>query len=156
MKEMKMDTLKKKCLGNRTDVEKRKPISHVFGICIAILPVVILVSILYQTNRPAVFTVSNDTLKISSSYGETIQLSDIKSLELKDSLPQKLSKTNGSDFGSILKGNFKADGRDAKVFTNAAKPPFVYIETTDGLIILNDKNQAKTEAFYNELKSVVR
>lgn len=151
----------KKCLKKEhkeqqegTEAKKKKSASFIVGVCLATLPVLLLVGIvLYQASQPPVFIVSNGVLNISSSFGETIRLSDIKSLQIKNSLPKSLSKTNGSDFGSILKGEFNADGRGAKVFLNAAKPPFLYIEATDGLTILNDQNQTKTEALYNELKS---
>lgn len=138
----------------KNDAKKEKPVALIAGICIVVLPVILLVSItLYQASQPPVFTVNDSTLKISSAYGETISRNGIKSLQLKDSLPEKLSKTCGSDFGSILKGKFNADGKEAEVYLDAAKPPFLYIETTDGLIILNDQSKAKTEALYHELKT---
>ena len=146
-----------KYLGNHRADSKRKLTSLVGGICIATLPVVLVVgTVLYQASQPSVFTVSDNALKVSSSFGETIRLSDIKGLQIRDSLPKELSKISGSDFGSILKGKFKVDGRDAELFLNAAKPPFLYIETTGGLTILNDQDQVKTELLYNKLKSAIK
>ncbi len=140
--------------NNQTSTKKKKPTPLVVGICLTILPVILLVSIvLYQASQPPVFTISEGTLKISSAFGETIRLSDIKSMQIQDSLPKDLSKINGSDFGSILKGRFKSSGKNVEIFLDAAKPPFLYIETTGGLTILSDQSRAKTEELYNQLKS---
>jgi len=140
--------------NNQTSTKKKKPTPLVVGICLTILPVILLVSIvLYQASQPPVFTVSGDALKISSAFGETIRLSDIKSMQIQDSLPKDLGKINGSDFGSILKGRFKTNGKNVEIFLDAAKPPFLYIKTTGGLTILSDQSRAKTEALYNQLKS---
>lgn len=134
--------------------KKKKNTVAIIAVCVVALPVMLLVGItLYQSNQPPVFTVSGGTLQISSAYGENVSLSDIKSMELKDSLPKDLSKISGSDFGSILKGKFRADGKEAEVYMDASKPPYLYIETSDGLVILNDATKAKTESLYNKIKA---
>ncbi|SDN85546.1 DUF3784 domain-containing protein [Acetanaerobacterium elongatum] len=107
------------------DTKKKKSVAVIIGICVVVLPVILLVSILlYQAGQPPVFTITDDALTISCSFGETIPLSDIKGLQMKDSLPQDLQKTNGSNFGAILKGRFKAEGSEAQVYINAANPRF--------------------------------
>lgn len=139
------------------DTSGNNRIPMVIGICIAAFPVILLVGIvLYQSSQPPVFSISNDTLKISSAFGETISLRSIKSLQIENRLPKNLNKISGSDFGSILKGRFKADGKEAEVYINAARPPYLYMVTTDDLIIFNDQNQGKTEALYNRLLTAIK
>lgn len=47
-------------------------------------------------NKPAVYTVENGVFKISSMYGRSVPFSDIVGVELKDTLPAHLTRTNGN------------------------------------------------------------
>lgn len=139
---------------NLPDTKKKPSSVAVAGICLATIPVLLLIGVsLYQASRPPVFTVSKSSLQISSAFGETIPLNRIRTLKIVNSLPENLRKTNGSDFGSILKGKFSADGQDAEIFVNAASPPFLFMETTGGLLIINDSSREKTEALYRKLRA---
>ena len=121
------------------------------------LPIILLVGItLYRAALPPVYIIRDDTLKISSFYGETIPLGEIKNLRMEETIPFKLSKKNGSDFGSILKGKFNAEGKAAHVYLDAAKPPFIFMESGEELYIINDVNREKTQMLYRQLKSSLK
>jgi hypothetical protein len=124
----------------------------VFCISTAIIFAIIIVSII-NSGRPPVFTVGGGILKISTDFGETVNLSDIQEVELKPNLPDNLIKTDGLGLESVLKGEFQSGGEEMKVYVDASKPPFIYINTTNGLIIINDQTKAETQALYNELES---
>ncbi len=125
------------------------------GISLFLVGTVISSGILiYQSNKPAEFTVANGVLEIHGLYGESIDVDDIKEIALKDTMPDVRRKSNGSSLGSKKKGNFKLDGAvDAKLFIDDAKPPFIFVETNSKLIILNCESAKKTEELYNTLKS---
>lgn len=134
--------------------KKGKNITGIIAACMLLLPVVLLVSIeLSASSNPPVFTINDGVLNISTTYGEDVNLSDIKNIELKNTMPDNLSKKSGTNMGSILKGQFKTDGNVVDVYVDASKPPFIYISTTDGLLIINDQTKLKTQALYNQLKS---
>ncbi|MDW2797315.1 DUF3784 domain-containing protein [Clostridium boliviensis] len=134
---------------------KKQTLFIIAGISIVLSPVLLLVSItLYQASLPPVFTIAGDSLKISSSNGETIPLKGIKNIKLEESLPYELTKENGSDLGSILKGRFRAGTETAHVYIDASRPPFIIIETEEGLHVLNDQTRGKTEALYKQLVSI--
>ena len=136
---------------------KKETLFIIAGVCIVIFPVFLLVSItMYRASLPPVYTINGDTLKISSSYGETVPLEEIKNIKLEETMPFKLKKKNGSDLGSILKGRFDADGKTAHVYIDASRPPFVLIETQEGLHIINDQTREQTEALYSQLESLLK
>lgn len=124
-----------------------------FILVVAVVPVVIVLISIYNMSRPPVYVVSNDALTIQSSYGETIHFSDIKDIQLRSTLPDGLSKENGLDAGTVLKGDFTSKEGDATIFLNTDVPPFIYIKTNSEWIICNDQSAKKTEALYNALKS---
>ena len=139
------------------DAEKNKKqtLFIIAGICMVLLPVLLLVSItLYRASLPPVYTIAGDSLKITSSYGETIPLKGIKNIKLEESLPYQLTKKSGSDLGSILKGRFRAGTETAHVYIDASRPPFIIIETEEGLHVVNDQTREKTEALYKQLVSI--
>lgn len=106
----------------------------------------------FNSGRPPVFTVGGGSLKISTDFGETVSLSDIQNVQLKTNMPDNLIKTDGLGLGSMLKGEFQSGGEEMKVYVDTSKPPFIYINTTHGLIIINDQTKAKTQSLYEELK----
>jgi hypothetical protein len=40
------------------------------------------------------------------------------------------------------------------VYIDTSKPPFIYLTTENGLIILNDRTAEKTQALYDLLEAV--
>jgi hypothetical protein len=142
--------------NNKVDFQKKKaPTTSVTRIVIfAISMIIVFVVFLISSKAPA-YSIGKDALTISSIYGQTINFSDMKNMELKSDLPAHLSKTNGSNFGTILKGHFSSDIGNAMVYINTAKPPFIYLDTASGLVILNDQSEAKTQALYQKLKAAM-
>ena len=117
----------------------------------AAIVVVFTAVLLFLSAKPPVCTVSGGTLKISGIYGETVKLSDITGIQLKDSPPANLSKVNGSDFGSRLKGRFSSSSGDVTLFIDTSKPNFIWLDTSKGLIVLNDQTKTGTQALYDKL-----
>lgn len=136
-------------------LEENRKKRTVLIISIAIAAVVlggILLSMVFAA-QPTVYTVKNDALKIDTMFGETIPLSDIQSMSIKNAMPDNLEKTNGLGLGTILKGQFAADGQSMNVYVDTAHPPFLYLNTKDGLIIVNGKDSAATIALYKILRT---
>lgn len=110
--------------------------------------------LLYFSNLPAEYTLQNGILKISGMYGQELPVYDIGRLELKEELPEILARTNGSELGTKLKGHFKLkEIGAAKLYIDSSKPPYIFMETQDRLIIFNSEERGKTEAFFQKLKT---
>jgi hypothetical protein len=61
-------------------------------------------------------------------------------------------RTNGSALGSNLKGHFMTtELGSVKLFVNTQNPPFIYLETDDGVTIFNMKNEDETNEVYKRI-----
>ena len=105
--------------------------------------------------KPPVYAVANGVFSIDSSYGQEIKLSDIRSVELKTEVPGNLRRTNGYGLGSVIKGKCSSDLGDLTVYLDTSKPPFIYLDTASGLVVLNDQTAEKTNALFEDLKSAI-
>lgn len=114
-----------------------------------------LAALLINAAKPPVYEISGKTLNISSQFGETINLEDIKDIKLKDSLPENLRKKYGADIENVLKGKFNSDDGVINLYVDTSNPPFIYIYTNDGLTVINDKTSSATRGLYNKLKALI-
>lgn len=125
-------------------------------IILGLLSTIIISSViimLINASKPNNYSINNNILKVSGTYGKKISIADIKSVQLKKSLPKKLSKRIGFDMDTILKGNFSSDiGNIYISIDDTSKPPFIYINTNNGLIIINCETRIKTQKLYEKLK----
>ena len=138
-------------IGDTPGGEKKR-LPMLLGIGITAVTLIFVAVLLVSGSKPPVYSVGNGTFTISSDYGQKIKFSDIKSVQLKNTLPAGLSKVNGFNLGSILKGKFSSKAGDATLYVDTAKPPFLYLTTRSGLIILNDQTTSKTQALYRRLQ----
>lgn len=133
-------------------LDKRTMIGVGFAIIVALLVGISM----YFSSKPPVYVISNGTLVISTQYGQGVNLSEIRSVKLKNDLPVIQSKINGLGLGSIEKGKFSSDIGNVTLYIDTSKPPFIYINTASELIILNDQSKSKTEALFNKLNSDIK
>lgn len=71
-------------------------------------------------------------------------------------MPAKLRRTNGYGFGTIIKGHCSSDIGNVTVYIDTSKPPFIYLTTANGLIIIfNDETAEKTHALYEDLQKAI-
>jgi hypothetical protein len=107
----------------------------------------------YGVQEPEVI-ISSDTVDIRGMYGTSINFKDITGIFLKDEIPPTVRKTNGFDFGSILRGDFEMEGRGKiRLFIDRKKPPFILIEGQKP-VILNFKDSKKTEELYKKTRDL--
>ena len=78
-------------------------------------------------------TSKEGVLKISGMYGESIQHSEIESIELIDKKPATKWRTNGFGFGQWAKGYFKnSKGEKFKLLINSRQKPLILITKKGG------------------------
>jgi len=121
------------------------------GIVLVVIALGFSAYLVFSSAQPTVYTLTGTALKISAQFGETIQLSEINGVTLKDTLPDNLTKVSGANLGTILKGDFESGGTPMKVYVDTSVPPFIYLDTQNGLVILSDQTADKTQALYQEL-----
>jgi len=111
-------------------------------ICIATLP-------------PKVIIDATD-INISGVYGVKYQKSEIKTIEITDSMPKIKLRTNGIGMGRIQKGDFSIEnmGKCKLLLQNHTVPPFiVIIDHNDETLFLNFNNPEETQSMYSLLQN---
>lgn len=97
--------------------------------------------------------VKDGFIEINGIYGTKLNVSEIKDISLVDTLPEIKRKTNGFDFGNILKGNFELNEIGiVKLYINRGTPPYIIIKYRNSYIILNFRDSSKTRNLYNDIK----
>lgn len=110
-------------------------------------------TLLYYSSKPAEYSVENGVFSISGLYGQKIQTREISDIQLKESLPEILMKTNGSALGDKYKGHFKLkDVGKATVFLDRSQPPFIYIKAGSKVYFLNCNEPGDTKALFEKLQ----
>ena len=72
-------------------------------------------------------------------------------------LPAIERRTNGSALGPNLKGYFRTkELGSVKLFVNIEYPPFIYLETDDGVTILNLSNEDETKETYEKMLGKIK
>ncbi|KLU62161.1 hypothetical protein CEB3_c15250 [Peptococcaceae bacterium CEB3] len=120
---------------------------------IAVVVVVFVVINIFDSSKPPVYTITDGSFSISSAYGQKIDLSDIKEIQLKDYLPGSLFRTNGLGAGTVLKGKFSSDIGNVILYVNTSIPGYIYIRTKSEQVILNNQSKEKTEDLYKKLST---
>lgn len=101
-------------------------------------------------------TVNHEAFKISGMYGVEWPIEEIKSVELLDTLPEVITKTNGYASSGQLKGHFLLEEPygSGLLFVNLKNPPYLYVATNKDFLILNKKNSEETKTIYESLLKV--
>ena len=105
--------------------------------------------------KPPVLEVSETEL-ISSrgSKEDVIPLENISSVELREELPENLSRTFGTSLETLLEGNFSCPELGTlKLRLDPTCPPFILVKTTDGQTwLLGTRDEACTREVVEKLK----
>lgn len=112
---------------------------------------------LFGANKTAQVVIGDNKIIIEGQYGITIPLENILDVSLNEKLPKVINKTNGSDLGSKLKGNFTLEGiGKAKLFLDKKNTPFIFINSKDGLIIINQRDKEETIKLYEKIRLEIK
>ena len=81
-----------------------------------------------------------------------IPIAYIDGLQLVDTLPSNLRRTNGTGMKTVLKGNFSSDELGSlRVCLDPRSPPFILIETPDWTYLLGSSDEEQTMNVYQML-----
>lgn len=124
----------------------------VLPIGITIVTVAFVAVLMFFSSQATKVTMLEEGIQIHGIYGDVYAWESIKDVKLMEDLPAIERRTNGSALGSILKGHFRTtEFGSVKLFVNAQKPPFIYLQTDEGITIFNLQEAAATKAIYQEI-----
>lgn len=109
-----------------------------------------------SSSKTPVYSINEGTLIIDTGFGEKVNFNDIQSVQIKNNLPDIQAKIYGAGPGLIVKGKYTTDIGNVTLYVDTRVPPFIYIHTTSGLIILNDESKEKTEVLFEKLNSEIK
>ena len=95
-----------------------------------------------------------DYIELEGFYGEKLNPSEIRSIQLVDQLPEITIRTNGFSSGTVHKGYFKVkDGKLIKLILNSENKPYIWISTNDGRDIYHSARKNKNREIYEKVKN---
>lgn len=119
---------------------------------VRIVAVLGVAALLFAGSLESKITYADDSLKISGMYGTTISYEEIRTTELRDSLPAIQRRNNGIGFFGLRKGYFTlAELGKARLLVHAQAGPYIVLETQDEVIIINYRDPQRTRSEYAKL-----
>jgi hypothetical protein len=119
---------------------------------IVVVTLIFVGILMYLSSQPTRVTFIDEGVQIHGMYGDIYPWDAIEAVELVEELPTIEMRTNGSALGSKLKGHFRTrELGPVKLFVDTQKPPFIYLETDDRVIIFNMNNEDETQEFFREM-----
>ncbi|CAM1342105.1 hypothetical protein [Tenacibaculum amylolyticum] len=130
-----------------------KPKSRFF---VTIIVLLLVAGVIMYGSSPSKATVSDNKVKITGMYGIDLPISDILAIQLSDTIPEIITKTDGFSSGDVLKGNFELKQYGVShLLINSNNPPYLIITTEKPeKIIVNLDNKADTEKLFNEIEEL--
>lgn len=134
-----------------TPFERSKNRSY-YSVLIFFIAIILPVSLILIGNREIDVKTTPESFSIKGIYGVTVKYSDILELDTIQYLPKIKARTNGYEFGYILKGNFSlSDNTRAKLFVIKETSPYIYLHLKDMDLYINFKDRNKTLNLYNQI-----
>ena len=132
--------------------QRKSKVIGIAGIAVAVIAIAFAIYSVVGSSQPTTYSFNDTSLKISAQFGESIDYADMTSVQLQNDMPPNLVKISGANLGSILKGDFESNGTHLKVYVDTSVPPFIYLETTNGLVVFNDQSAEQTQSLYEEIQ----
>jgi len=122
----------------------------VLGVVVAVFLAV--GAMMYFSAQPTRVNFLDEGLQVQGMYGEVYSWGAIEEVSLLETLPRIEARTNGSALGSYLKGHFRTkEYGPVKLFVDAKTPPFVYLKSSEEVVIFNLADPEQTITVYGEI-----
>jgi hypothetical protein len=123
---------------------KKKKSWTLVPVIILLIIIVFVGSIFFMGLREDKLVITGETLTLSGYYGKTLNRSDVQKIELSQTIPPVILKTNGFAVGSIKKGYFKtAEGEIVKLIVQSEHSPIIKITKNDGTKIFSPQKKRR-------------
>jgi hypothetical protein len=125
-------------------------------VIVLVATLIFVVGLFFQGFKEDQLTFDPEKVEFHGSYGEEISISEIRSVELADQLPNIVRKTNGFALGVIRKGYFKTkEGEQVKLILNSDRQPYLLLTKMDATKIYFSVKEGSNEDVYDELKRTI-
>lgn len=129
----------------------------IFPVGVVIASLIFIIVLILLSSQQTKVTFIDEGIQIHGIYGDIYAWDSIKAVKLMEELPVIELRTNGSALGPNLKGYFRVkELGTVKLFVNTEKPPFIYLETDDGVTVLNLSNEDETKEIYEKMLGKIK
>lgn len=96
--------------------------------------------------------IESEHVEINGFYGTEFSIDSINEVSLRQDIPEAESKVNALSLLRYKKGIFQMEeiGR-ARLFVQSVDGPYILIDTSEEIIIMNYQGREKTQEVYEEL-----
>ena len=101
--------------------------------------------------------INGDMIRFTGMYGKEMMISEIKKVELADSIPRIIIRTNGFSLGPVHKGNYRLEefGK-CRLYINSVKGKYLIITDIEGFrTILRYKNDQESLSIYERISELI-
>lgn len=139
---------------SKYEVPKKRKRSYTISTILFVAVIGSLIALTVSSYQGYELIVKKDSFEITGMYGDDWAIKDIQRIELMEEMPEVTLKTNGVGLPTLSKGHFKVkDYGSSLLFIQKASSPYIYIELGKKKIFINDKEPAKTRAWFEKLNA---
>jgi hypothetical protein len=137
---------------SRYEIAIKRKRSYIIGTIIGTIVIGGLVAISLFGYQGYELITNDERFEITGMYGDEWVYEDIIHIELMEEMPEVTVRTNGVGLPTLSKGHFKVKGYGSTLlFIQNHTTPYIYIETKDRKIFINDKDPELTRAWFKTL-----
>ncbi len=126
----------------------------ILGFSILAATIILVGSIFFYGYQEDELVWEDGHIEFEGFYGEKLNPSEIRSVQLIDTLPNIAIRSNGFSSGSVHKGYFKTeDGKEIKLILNSENEPYIWISTKDGRDIYYSAGKNENLEIYGKVIS---
>lgn len=126
------------------------------GVGILIVALLFVVGSLGYGFKEDRITFDSERISFEGTYGETLAISEVQTIELVSQLPEITLKTNGFALGTVHKGHFKTEnGEVVKLILNSANKPVILLTKSNGKKIYYSSKDKSNKEIVEEMRDVL-
>lgn len=137
-------------LGSKYSLEKKRKRSYIFSISLTVIVLTFVAGLFFFGLRPTEVTINEQSISFSGMYSYELKLEDIESAVIIEDLPDNMKRTNGFGTSTRALGHFSSDelGK-GRMYVFTEYEPYIFLNTKEGFLIVNSKDEQETLQWYN-------
>ena len=144
-------------MGSKYSLKRKKKRNYIFSISLTVIVLAFVGGLFFLGSRPTEVTISEQSISFNGMYSYELKLEEIESAEVIDNLPNNMKRINGFGTSTRALGHFSSDelGK-GRMYVFVENAPYIFLNTKEGFIILNSKDDKETLQWYNLINGKIQ
>jgi len=144
-------------MGSKYSLKRKKKRNYIFSISLTVIVLAFVGGLFFMGSRPTEVTINEQSISFNGMYSYELKLEEIESAEVIESLPNNMKRTNGFGTSTRALGHFSSDelGK-GRMYVFIDNTPYIFLNTKEGFIILNSKDDKETLQWYNLINGKIQ